>query len=176
MHDHHIIPKHMGGTNDPSNIETITIEEHAERHRVLFETHGHWQDEVAWKGLSKQISKEEITKLLQKAPKSEEWKRKMSERMRGAGNYRHGKPGTMLGKSMPQSAKEQLRQKHIGKTFKAKEWEITLPNGTKEIITNLSAYCRANKLCQSAMVIVSQGLQLEHKGYTCKKLLTLAPK
>jgi hypothetical protein len=28
-HKHHIIPKHMGGTDDLSNIAKLTIEEHA---------------------------------------------------------------------------------------------------------------------------------------------------
>ena len=29
-HKHHIIPKHIGGTDDPSNLVDLTIEEHAE--------------------------------------------------------------------------------------------------------------------------------------------------
>ena len=52
-HKHHIIPKHMGGTDDPSNLVELTVEEHAEAHRKLFEEHGRWQDELAWKGLAK---------------------------------------------------------------------------------------------------------------------------
>lgn len=95
----------MGGSDNPSNIELLTIEEHAERHRVLFEKYGHPQDEIAYKGLLKQIDKAEITKRLQKLPKTEEWKRKMSERMKGSGNPNFGKPGTMLGKKMTESAK-----------------------------------------------------------------------
>ena len=59
-HKHHIIPRHAGGTDDESNIIHLTIEEHAEAHRKLFEQHGRWQDELAWKGLSGQIGKEEI--------------------------------------------------------------------------------------------------------------------
>lgn len=171
MHSHHKVPKHMGSSDDPSNIESVTIPEHAERHRILFETHGHWQDKLAWQGLSKQITKEEITKQLQCAPKSEEWKQGMSERMKGVGNHRYGKPGTMLGKKMPQSAKDTLRQQHLGKTFKARQWEIITPTGNKEIITNLSSYCRDNKLAQSSMILVSQGLRTQHKGYSCKKML-----
>lgn len=105
MHKHHILPKYLGGADDSSNIETITIEEHAERHRFLFEKYGNLQDELAWKGLLKQIDKEEITKRLQKLPKSVDWKRKMSERMKGSNNPNYGKPGTMLGKKMSESAK-----------------------------------------------------------------------
>jgi hypothetical protein len=32
IHKHHIIPKHAGGTNDPSNLVELTIEQHAEAH------------------------------------------------------------------------------------------------------------------------------------------------
>lgn len=159
----------MGGSDDPSNIESLTIEEHADRHKVLYEAYGHWQDKLAWEGLSKQISKEEITKRLQKAPKSEEWKRKMSKRMGGVNNPRYGRPGTMLGKTTSEATKDILRQQHIGKTFKAVQWEITHPDGAKEIITNLSEYCRRNTLSQSSMIYAS-GYR-SHKGYRCKKVL-----
>jgi hypothetical protein len=62
-HIHHIIPKHMGGTNDPSNLITLTLEEHAEAHRVLFEKHGLEEDRIAWLGLSKQVSLSEASQL-----------------------------------------------------------------------------------------------------------------
>lgn len=47
-HKHHKIPRHAGGTDDPSNIEELTIQEHAEAHRQLFLKHGRWQDRAAW--------------------------------------------------------------------------------------------------------------------------------
>ena len=50
----------MGGTNEQDNLIELTIEEHAEAHKVLFEEYGNWQDYLAWKGLSGQISKDEI--------------------------------------------------------------------------------------------------------------------
>jgi hypothetical protein len=54
-HKHHIIPKHMGGSDDPSNLIELTIEEHAEAHKTLWETHGKTEDYVAWKALSGNI-------------------------------------------------------------------------------------------------------------------------
>ncbi len=63
MHKHHIIPRHVGGTDDPDNIELLTIEEHANAHRILFEKYGRWQDEVAFRMLSGQIDAEEATIL-----------------------------------------------------------------------------------------------------------------
>ncbi len=54
----------MGGTDDPSNLIELTVEEHAEAHRLLWEQHGNKKDYYAWKGLSSQIGKEEIRREL----------------------------------------------------------------------------------------------------------------
>ena len=59
-HKHHIIPRHMGGTDDESNLVELTIEEHAEAHRKLYEEHGRLEDYLAWRGLTGQIGKDEI--------------------------------------------------------------------------------------------------------------------
>lgn len=59
-HKHHIIPKHMGGGNEPENLIELTVEEHAEAHRVLYEKYGNWQDYIAWKALSGQITSDEL--------------------------------------------------------------------------------------------------------------------
>lgn len=59
-HKHHIIPKHMDGSDDPENLIELSIEEHAEAHRILYEKYGKVEDYWAWKGLSGQIGKEDI--------------------------------------------------------------------------------------------------------------------
>ena len=59
-HRHHIIPRHAGGTDDPSNIVELTIEEHAEAHRKLYEEHGRWQDRIAWLGLAGLVGRDEL--------------------------------------------------------------------------------------------------------------------
>ena len=87
-HKHHIIPRHAGGSNDPSNIIELTVEEHALAHKKLYDQYGRWQDEVAYLTLSGQIGKEESNIRALKAthtgkPKSEETKRKMSEANKG---------------------------------------------------------------------------------------------
>jgi hypothetical protein len=58
-HTHHIIPRHAGGTDDPENLIRLTVAEHAETHRLLYETYGRWQDFYAWQGLSGQINMSE---------------------------------------------------------------------------------------------------------------------
>src|ERR1700721_444701 len=65
MHRHHIVPRHMGGSDDPSNIVELTVKNHAEAHRQLFLKHGRCEDEYAWKGLTGLISKEEIVRKVQ---------------------------------------------------------------------------------------------------------------
>lgn len=64
-HIHHIVPKHMGGTDEPNNLVELTVEEHAEAHRLLYEQHGNWQDKIAWQALSGRIGQEEILRIKQ---------------------------------------------------------------------------------------------------------------
>lgn len=59
LHKHHIIPKHMGGSDDPSNLIELTVEEHAEAHRKLWEEHGSEYDKIAWLSLTNQIENAE---------------------------------------------------------------------------------------------------------------------
>jgi hypothetical protein len=53
----------MGGTDEPSNLVELTVEEHAEAHRKLYEEHGSTYDFVAWKALSGQITSDEARRL-----------------------------------------------------------------------------------------------------------------
>ena len=43
-HIHHIIPRHMGGTDDPSNLVELTRKEHAIAHMKLYEQYGKKED------------------------------------------------------------------------------------------------------------------------------------
>ena len=59
-HTHHIIPRYAGGSDDPSNLVELTITEHAEAHKKLYEEYGKEEDKLAWLGLAGMIDKEEI--------------------------------------------------------------------------------------------------------------------
>ena len=59
-HKHHIIPKHMGGTNDKSNLIELTVKKHALAHKKLYEKYGKWEDLFAYKALSGRIKNEHI--------------------------------------------------------------------------------------------------------------------
>ena len=89
-HKHHIVPRHMGGTDDPSNLIELTVEEHAEAHRKLWEQYGNIKDYCAWKGLEGTIGKEEIVRLLMDPTgrvHTEETKQKMSEAHKGKSKH-----------------------------------------------------------------------------------------
>jgi hypothetical protein len=62
LHRHHTIPRHAGGTDDPSNIEYLTVAAHVEAHRLLYERYGRWQDLVAYRGLAGIINHEEAVR------------------------------------------------------------------------------------------------------------------
>ena len=62
-HKHHIIPEHMGGTDDPENLVKVTLEEHIALHKQLWEDLGHKGDLIAWQALSGLLTISEIKKL-----------------------------------------------------------------------------------------------------------------
>jgi hypothetical protein len=184
-HKHHIIPKHIGGTDDPSNIIELTVPEHAEAHRLLYEQHGRYQDYYAWQGLSGQIGKEELIKQIQSAanskPKSEETKRKMSEWQIGRklsdehklkcsekqkerwanGVYDREKLRlSRIGFKQPQSQKDTLSRKL------SKEWAVISPTGEQMVIKNLRQFCKNNGLDQGNL---SRG---SYKGWKAVKIAT----
>lgn len=65
-HYHHIIPRHMGGTDDDSNLVKLTVEEHAQAHKLLWEQYGKEEDRIAWLALSGQASSSEVKKMRQR--------------------------------------------------------------------------------------------------------------
>jgi hypothetical protein len=181
-HLHHIIPRHAGGSDDPSNLVELTIEEHAEAHRVLYETHGRDEDRWAWLGLSGQIGKDEILRQIamsQKGKKkpdgfgekisgfrktfkySEESKLKMSLAKKGkkcTEEHRKNLSIAQTGKKQPESQKLKVAEKL------SKKYRLTTPKGEILEITNLRKFCRENGLDQGNMH------KNQIKGWTCSKV------
>lgn len=73
LHRHHIIPRHAGGTDDPSNIVFLTVEQHARAHLELFEKYGKIEDRLAYEGLMGIVSKQEIVRQLCAVSKGAKW-------------------------------------------------------------------------------------------------------
>lgn len=106
MHKHHVIPRHewkirfgnLKGFNSFDNVVWLTIEQHAEAHKLLYELNSSHFDLCAYKILSalsrgdteevRRISATEVNRGNQYAKgkrhiRSEEYRNKMSESMRG---------------------------------------------------------------------------------------------
>ena len=120
----------MGGSDDPSNLIELTIEEHAEAHRKLYEEHGRIQDKLAWLGLTRMIGREEIIHTLLTQPKSTEHRERISMAKKGkptpwtAGN----KNATALkGRQKSDDHKRKISEAHQGMS---KPWLIGNKNGT----------------------------------------------
>jgi hypothetical protein len=186
-HKHHIVPKHAGGTDDSSNIIELTIEEHAEAHKILYEKYDRIEDKLAWLGLSGQIGKDEILKTISMAQKgkkkpdgfgkkiskfrknfrySDESKLKMSLAKKGKKLSKEHKDKIGLsqkGKKQPESQKQKVKE------ILQCQWTVTSPNGISSTIINLNEFCRKNLLDQGNMIKVSKGIIKKHKGWTCSK-------
>ena len=162
-HKHHIVPRHAGGTDDPSNMITLTVEEHAEAHRKLYEQYGRREDMLAWKGLSGQWTKLEIWgHARQGIPHTEESKQKMRDSMTGRKLTEEHKAKIVgTGRKQPQSQKDKVS------AALSKEWEITDPDGNVFVVTNLRKFARDNDLDQGNLARNGNGF---HRKYQAKRL------
>lgn len=168
-HKHHIIPEHMGGTDDPSNLVEVTVEKHAELHKQLWEDLGHWQDKIAWQTLSGQITVAEAIKKAQSL---------------GAKNRkkRFGTENHFYGKKHKQDTIELISKKKMGnipgnknkfgdENKQSRLWEITYPTGETVVVKGLMEFCKKNGLTYQNMGQVAKGKYKKHKGYSCKEIL-----
>lgn len=125
-HKHHIIPRHMGGSDDPTNLIELSIEDHASAHKTLWETHGLWQDFLAWRMLSGQISAGEASQEAQKMGqrlgglmqskehKSRAGKSNTYENRVKAAEARYLKHGHIHSKMTPEATKRYEQGKSLG--------------------------------------------------------------
>ena len=109
---------------------------------------------LGWEGscgrICKDSTKEKISKTKTGIPLSKDHKAKLSKMRRGV-------------KKSPEHIKNVARAK-------SQYWEIIHPNGNKETIRNLSAFCRDHNISDRGMWLVANKYRTHHKGFKCKKL------
>ena len=169
-HTHHIIPKYMGGTDDPSNLDEVNIETHIKLHKQLWEDLGNWQDYVAWKMLSGQMSKQECIKI-----KQSEGGKKNKGKLVGQKNPFYGKKhSTETIKRISEKKKGNIpgNKGLFGlNNPQSKKYKITFPDGKTKIIIGLTQFCRENNLTYQTMCAVASGRVKQHKLFKCERIL-----
>lgn len=161
-HKHHIIPRHIGGTDDPDNIIELTPDEHAEAHRTLYEEHGRWQDKLAWQGLAGLSSKEDhIAELLSEAGKTG------AAIVNANGGWRTNNP-----EAAARFKHDFMKHRnHSGENNPcAREYLITHPDGKTEQVKSLKTWCESKNLNYNSFHAQCVGRKSQHKGYSVKKL------
>jgi hypothetical protein len=180
LHAHHVIPLHAGGSNDKDNIVFLTVEEHAEAHKKLFEDYGRWQDKIAWQMLSGMIGKEEAINIAQKNSdkswmKTKEGRALMKEAQRKSkelGNrpdpWNKGKTKEQDERLMESSTRAKLHQQQgkircIGDSMRGKEFDKTHRDKL-----SLKAKTREKIHCEYCEKEVIKQMYVRWHGNNCK--------
>ena len=133
----------MGGTDEPSNLIRLTIEEHAEAHRLLFEQYKSKFDYIAYMVLSKQIGHEEANYIKLLGPKN--WTKEGKQKLSDIGKTRTGEKNAFYGKQHTEETKQRQRE-NCNKWIKGidpsllpytKHYQIIYPNGTIKQVAGL---------------------------------------
>lgn len=109
-HRHHIVPRHAGGTDDPTNIILLTVEEHAEAHHILWKQNSKLQDKVAWLMLSGKTTEGELARreLARDYMKNRVVSQATREKMSKA---KKGQPNGCLGTKRSKTSKKLMSEK-----------------------------------------------------------------
>ncbi len=175
----------MGGSDDSSNLVELSIEEHAEAHKKLWEQYNKWEDYYAWQGLAGIIPKQELVREIQRIANTGKFmSEETREKIRQANLGKKHKPETIeknrqwhKGKILSNEHKQKVGlarlgqkqtdyQKKVVSEKLSKKWSITNSSGSTFIIKNLRQFCKDNNLDQGNMS------RNKVKGWNCIKIDT----
>lgn len=122
----------MGGSDDPSNLIELTVEEHADAHKKLYEQHGNKFDYIAYLVLSKQIGQEEANYMKLLGPKN--WSPEGLSRLRESAKLRKGSKNGFYGKTHSEETKQKNKEAHSGDNSWIKNIDPSLLPYTKKYI------------------------------------------
>ncbi len=163
-HKHHIIPRYMGGGDEPSNIIEVTIEEHAELHLDLYLKYGNWQDWRAFNGLmgvkDEMYEAHSVAMMGSNNPmfglrgdqhpgyghghtdRHREWSRK---------RMTHNNP------NQDPAVRKKISDARSGVANKVWRYCITYQDGSSDIVTNLKDWCRQRGLGHTYLYALKNG-------------------
>jgi hypothetical protein len=114
----------MGGSDDPSNLKKVTVSQHAEEHRLLWEQHNLKEDYIAWKALSGQITSEEARIMAVKSANTgrKQSKEHLEKRMASIAEHRAKHGHSTLGKKLGPCSDE--RKEKISKANRGNQYSL----------------------------------------------------
>ena len=156
---HHIIPKCIGGSNDPVNLVNLTYREHFICHRLLIKmvdvkfkskmVYAAWQQSRSAKFKGTRITSRTFSKLKEelsqsytgrkRMPFSEEWKSNMAESKKGSKNY-------MFNKHHKIESLEKMSVNRIGKCV-GEDNPFFKKTHSPEVIANIIKSNTTNHVC-----------------------------
>lgn len=99
---------------------------------------------------------------------TKETRYKMSLHNRWRGKSRSGELNPMYGKHHTEIVKQAQSERRKGKPSYTKKFVVWFPDGTKQYVDNLAAFCREHGLNKDSMSLVASCKQRTHKGFVCK--------
>ena len=181
IHKHHIVPKHRGGSDEPSNIVEVSVNQHIMFHFCEYQLHGNIRDKVAYKGLSG--CDDERTDLLREMSKNRMWitdgvNNKMIDKLDKIpsgwynGVTRDKKWGGGAPKGYKQSPEHiKKRTEKAGQT-KSKEFIVIPPDGEPYIYKGKRNFCREMGWAVHKEIRINEvinGSKPHYKGFKFKE-------
>lgn len=145
----------MGGTDDPSNLVLLSIEEHADAHKKLYEQYGKMEDFVAWQGLSKMISKKEIIRLKQSigGKKRMQMYGNPAKGKKVGGNFSINEPNRKKASLLAQSVQSRNKRKKSFDDINHQQGKNNSQYGTKWCVPKDST----DLLCRKKFTVIPEG-------------------
>ena len=170
---HHIIPRSLGGTNDESNLITLSGRQHYIAHWMLWKAY-RGKMALAFKFMNhdgkharrinskifEQLRKdrnEHVIKVNTGKTRTQETKDNIRNALKGKVNNRKGERNT---------------QEHTANIVKAKSknWIVTTPTGQSIEVFNLKQFCKDHKISYSNLALTAKGGRPHASGYTAIKV------
>ena len=162
-HNHHIIPRYAGGSDEPENLVSLTPIQHSMWHWAEFQRKGDYKDYCAHKMILGDVHNPDFRRARNIA-----FQDKIQE---GSRKWREANPGIMtrIGKLGYNAQREKFKRE--GRTIAEQLWIVTTPKGEVIEVRNLAKFCRENNLLKNKMSEVAKGVWQQHRGYKVTKSL-----